>query len=184
MTVEATTSPAADTAAEAWRRVAEAIYAEIRDFLFDEAALLDDRRYEEWFALLTPEIEYRVVGKLVRAASAPPLEFVVLDDRLVDIRMRINQISNPKLTFAENPAPFTRRSINNIRVKSNRAGDRYCVDSNLLMYRQDAAARDPYLISAARRDILRRSGDALRIAKRDVHLDQSVVASANLPTFL
>jgi hypothetical protein len=52
------------------------------------------------------------------------------------------------------------------------------------MYRQDAAVRDPYFISAARRDILCRSGGALRIAKRDVHLDQSIVASANLPTFL
>jgi 3-phenylpropionate/cinnamic acid dioxygenase small subunit len=184
VTVEATIKPPADTAGEAWRRVAETTYAEIRDFMFEEAALLDDRRYEEWFALLTPEIEYRVVGKLVRAASAPPMEFVVLDDRLVDVRMRINQISNPKLTFAENPAPFTRRSINNIRVKSSPMADRYCVDSYLLMYRQDAAARDPYLISAARRDILCRSGDALRITKRDVHLDLSVVASANLPTFL
>jgi 3-phenylpropionate/cinnamic acid dioxygenase small subunit len=184
VSVEATTRPLANTADEAWQRVAETTYAEIRDFLFEEAALLDDRRYEDWFALLTQEIKYRVVGKLVRAASAPPLEFVVLDDRLVDIRMRINQISNPKLTFAENPAPFTRRSINNIRVKSSPAGDRYCVDSNLLMYRQDAAARDPYLISAARRDILCRTGGALRIAKRDVHLDHAVVASANLPTFL
>lgn len=184
MTVEATTKPAADTTGEAWQRVAETTYAEIRDFLYEEAALLDDRRYEEWFVLLTQEIEYRVFGKLVRAASAPPLEFVVLDDRLADIRMRINQISNPKLTFAENPAPFTRRSINNIRVKASPTDDRYCVESNLLMYRQDAAMRDPYLISAARRDILCRSGDALRIAKRNVHLDQSVVASANLPTFL
>jgi 3-phenylpropionate/cinnamic acid dioxygenase small subunit len=109
---------------------------------------------------------------------------VVLDDRLPDIRMRINQISNPKLTFAENPAPFTRRSVNNIRVKSSPMADQYCVESNLLMYRQDAATRDPYLISAARRDIICRSADALRIAKRNVHLDQSVVASANLPTFL
>ena len=184
MTVDATTKPSAGPADEAWRRVAETTYAEIRDFLYEEAALLDDRRYEDWFALLTPDIEYHVLGKLVRAASAPPLEFAVLDDRLADIRMRINQISNPKLTFAENPAPFTRRSINNIRVKSSPTADRYCVDSNLLMYRQDAAARDPYLISAARRDILCRSGDALRIAKRNVHLDQSVVASANLPTFL
>ena len=184
MNVEATISASASIADGDWRRVAETTYAEVRDFLFEEAALLDDRRYEDWFALLTPEIEYRVVGKVVRAASAPPREFVVLDDRLVDIRMRIDQIANPKLTFAENPAPVTRRSINNIRVKSSPAGERYCVDSNLLMYRQDAAARDPYLISAARRDILCRSGDALRIGNRDVHLDQSTVASANLPTFL
>ena len=184
MNVEATISASASIADGDWRRVAETTYAEVRDFLFEEAALLDDRRYEEWFALLAPEIEYRVVGKLIRAASAPALEFVVLDDRLVDVRMRIDQISNPKLTFAENPAPFTRRSIGNIRVKSSPMADRYCVDSYLLMYRQDAAARDPYLISAARRDILCRSSDALRITKRDVHLDLSVVASANLPTFL
>jgi 3-phenylpropionate/cinnamic acid dioxygenase small subunit len=184
VTAGTTKKPSADAAEQTWRRVAETTYAEIRDFLYEEAALLDDRRYEDWFALLTQEIEYRVLGKLVRATSAPPLEFVVLDDRLPDIRMRINQISNPKLTFAENPAPFTRRSINNIRVKSSPTADQYCVDSNLLMYRQDAATRDPYLISAARRDILCRSGDALRIVKRNVHLDQSVVASANLPTFL
>jgi 3-phenylpropionate/cinnamic acid dioxygenase small subunit len=167
-----------------WMRAAESDYADIREFLFAEAEQLDERRYDEWLVRLAPEIEYRVVARVVRSASAEPREFLVLDDRHIDIKTRINQISNPKLTFAENPAPFTRRTVSNIRVQSNAAADAFKVESYLLMYRKDAAVAAPYLISAVRHDLFDRTSGDLRLVKRHVELDQSVIASGNLATFL
>jgi 3-phenylpropionate/cinnamic acid dioxygenase small subunit len=168
---------------ESWMRAAEPDYADIREFLFAEAEQLDARRYDQWLACLAPEIEYRIVARVVRSASAEPREFLVLDDRHVDIKARIDQISNPKLTFAENPAPFTRRLVSNIRVRSNSTADEFKVESYLLMYRKDASVTAPYLISAVRRDLLRRTTGELRVLKRHVALDQSVIASGNLATF-
>jgi 3-phenylpropionate/cinnamic acid dioxygenase small subunit len=170
--------------AHASLRVAETDYADCRDFLFDEAALLDARDYQAWLALLAPEIAYRVTAGVVRYASDAPMEFLILDDRLVDITTRINQISNPKLTFAENPAPFIRRLISNVRVRRDATPDAFQVDSSLLMYRQDAAVAQPYLISGSRRDVIRRSASTLQLVKRHVRLDQSVIPSANLATFM
>ena len=169
---------------DTWSRVAEPQYADIREFLFSEAELLDARHYDKWFALLAPEIEYRVVARVVRAASAEPRELLILDDRQVDIKTRIAQISNPKLTFAENPAPFMRRFVSNIRASTNVAPDMFNVSSYILLYRKDALAPEPYLISAARRDLLRGVAGGLQLVRRSVSLDQSVIPSANLATFL
>jgi 3-phenylpropionate/cinnamic acid dioxygenase small subunit len=172
----------ADT--DAWSRVAEPQYADIREFLFSEAELLDERHYDKWFALLAPEIEYRVVARVVRGASAEPREFLILDDRQIDIKTRIDQVSNPKLTYAENPAPSTRRFVTNVRATTNPASDMFKVSSYIFLYRKDAWVSEPYLISAARRDLLRSVGGELRLVKRSVSLDQSVITSANLATFL
>jgi phthalate 3,4-dioxygenase subunit beta len=185
MTDRVSVQAAGDAAGtEVWVRVAEPDYADIREFLFGEAELLDARRYDKWFTLLAPEIEYRVVARVVRSSASEPQEFLILDDRQVDIKTRIDQISNPKLTFAENPAPFTRRLVSNIRARSNSASDLFNVESYLLMYRKDASVPEPYLISAVRRDLVRRVGDGLRLVKRHIQLDQSVIASANLATIL
>jgi PAH dioxygenase small subunit len=168
---------------ETWARAAEPDYAEIREFLFTEAEQLDARHYDQWLARLAPEIEYRVVARVVRSASAEPREFLVLDDRQVDIKARIDQISNPKLTFAENPPPFTRRFVSNIRAQSNSAANAFNVESYLLIYRKDASVDTPYLISAVRCDRLERNAGALRLRKRHVQLDQAVIASGNLASF-
>ena len=165
-------------------RIAETDYAECRDFLFDEAAILDARDYQRWLSLLAPEIQYRVTAGIVRYASDHPAEFLILDERLNDITTRVNQISNPKLTFAENPAPLIRRFVSNIRVSQGSTSDTFVVDSSLLMYRQDAAVVQPYLISGSRHDVLRRAGDALQLMRRHIQLDEFVIASANLATFM
>ena len=185
MTDRVSVQSAGDAASnEVWVRVAEPDYADIREFLFCEAELLDTRRYDKWFALLAPEIEYRVVARVVRSTATEPQEFLVLDDRQIDIKTRIDQISNPKLTFAENPAPFTRRLVSNIRATSNSTSDVFSVESYLLMYRKDASVPEPYLISVVRRDLVRRVVGGLQLVKRHVQLDQSVIASANLATIL
>jgi 3-phenylpropionate/cinnamic acid dioxygenase small subunit len=169
---------------ESWARAAESDYGDVREFLFEEAEQLDARRYDDWLARLAPDIEYRVVARVVRSASAEPREFLVLDDRHIDIKTRISQISNPKLTFAENPAPFTRRLVSNIRAQSNSAADVFKVERYVLMYRKDASVATPYLLSAVRRDLLRRTAGVFQLRKRRAELDQSVIASGNLATFL
>jgi 3-phenylpropionate/cinnamic acid dioxygenase small subunit len=164
--------------------VDEAAYARIRDFLFNEAALLDQRRYADWFGLLTSDIRYRVAAHATRAAGAEPKEVLILDDAAADIEVRLKQISNPNLTYSENPAPLMRRFVNNIRVQPGTAPDEFVVESYVLMYRNGGTMAEPFISSIVRRDIVRRVDGALRLASRIAHLDQTVIAMPNLASFV
>src|SRR3546814_3924120 len=44
-------------------------YADITEFLFDEAELLDGLRFDAWAALLAPDLSYRVPLRVTRSRS-------------------------------------------------------------------------------------------------------------------
>jgi hypothetical protein len=84
------------------------LYIEIQRFLFREAALLDRREYDAWLALTTEDIQYCVTAAVSRDAGANAVDYSIIDENLVGLKSRIDQISNPKLTRAENPPSMTR----------------------------------------------------------------------------
>ena len=91
-------------------------YIEIQRFLFREAALLDRREYGAWLALTTEDIQYRVTAAVSRDAAAKAVDYAIVDENLVGLKSRIDQISNPRLTRAENPPSMTRRVVSNIEA--------------------------------------------------------------------
>lgn len=163
-------------------QVNETTYAEVRDFLFNEAAILDGRRYIEWLALLTPDIRYRVASHSARMVGSPPVEVLILDDRATDVETRVKQISTPHLTYTENPAPLLRRFVSNLRVHATSPNE-YGVESYLLMCRNGGALAESYTYSVVRQDTLRRVDGALRLARRNALLDQTLIGTPNLATF-
>lgn len=164
--------------------ISETEYASVRDFLFDEAALLDARRYLDWFGTLTPDLSYQISARVTRAAEAEPQEFPILSDTAEDVETRVKQLSNPRLTFADNPPPFMRRFVGNIRVRRGTAASELSVDSNLLMCRSGGGTNESHTFAVERRDTLRWVDGALRLACRRAYLDQSVISSPNFPTFV
>src|SRR6516164_1277390 len=96
--------------------VDEALYIEIQRFLFREAALLDRREYGAWLALTTEDIQYCVTAVVSRDAGANAVDYSIIDENLVGLKSRIDQISNPRLTRAENPPSMTRRVVSNIEA--------------------------------------------------------------------
>jgi 3-phenylpropionate/cinnamic acid dioxygenase small subunit len=154
----------------------------VSEFLYDEAALLDARRYQEWLALLTEDVRYRVSASAVRELDAEPQTFSILDETAATLRRRILQIGNPRLTYAENPPSFTRRFVSNVRARED--GDGFAVTSYLLLYRKGAAMSEAALYAGVRADRLRRTEAGLRLAARDVVLDTNVVPTPNLSTLL
>lgn len=158
-------------------------YTRICQFLFDEADLLDRRRYMDWFALLTADIHYRVRGGATATTTAVPYQFVIFDDRASDLNLRVHQLSDPNLTHAENPAPMTRRFIGNVRVARGAQAGEFHVTSYVLLYRNGGTINEPFIYSGVRRDVLRTEGGSLRIARRDVDLDCALVSSPNISSF-
>jgi 3-phenylpropionate/cinnamic acid dioxygenase small subunit len=159
-------------------------YVEIQRFLFREAALLDNRQYVDWLALLDEDIHYRVTARVVRDAGADAADYAIVEEYLVGLKSRIDQISNPRLTRAENPASLTRRFVSNVEACSGAAPGEFAVTSYILAHRSRRNVPEGGFYVAARQDVLRHSGAGLRLARRLVRLDQSTLFDGALSTIL
>jgi hypothetical protein len=93
------------------------LFVEIQRFLFREAALLDRRDYAGWLSLTTDDIRYRITAAVARDAGAAAVDYAIVDEDKTGLKARIDQISNPRLTRAENPPSMVRRVISNIDVR-------------------------------------------------------------------
>jgi 3-phenylpropionate/cinnamic acid dioxygenase small subunit len=94
--------------------IADRDYIEIQRFLYREAALLDRRDYAGWLALLTDDITYRVAQQVARAAPEGGLDYAIVDEDADNLKARVVQLADPKLTHAENPPSFIRRFVSNM----------------------------------------------------------------------
>lgn len=147
-------------------------FVAIQRFLTREAACLDRRDYGAWIGLLADDIHYRVFARVVRETEAGERDTAIVDEDAVQLRARAEQLRNPKLTHAENPASFTRRFVSNLDAQRTQAGE-YAVTSNLLLYRSRTNVPQGGFYVGVRHDVLRPVDGALRLARRDVRLDQS-----------
>ena len=98
------------------RSVSDTDYLAVQRFMYHEALLLDERAYLDWFFLLTDDIRYKITTQVARAAEDGTTRVAIIDEDMQALKMRVDQISNPKLTHAENPPTLTRRLISNIQV--------------------------------------------------------------------
>jgi 3-phenylpropionate/cinnamic acid dioxygenase small subunit len=69
-------------------------------------------------------------------------------------------------------------------VFAGAADDELVARSYLLLFRSRGDVRDADLLSGARRDVLRRTDQGLRLVERVVALDESVLPTQNLAVFL
>ncbi|BBX65188.1 hypothetical protein MSAS_43620 [Mycobacterium saskatchewanense] len=88
--------------------------SDVEDFLYHEAALLDDWRLEEWLDLFTLDCLYEVPAS-DRPQCAPEDSFSLIHDRRPMLEQRVIRLSKPT-AHAEFPHSRTRRMISNVRV--------------------------------------------------------------------
>lgn len=166
------------------RAVDGGIYIEIQRFLFREAALLDRREYNAWLALATEDIQYRVTAAVTRDAAAQAVNYSIIEENLAGLKSRIDQISNPKLTRAENPPSMTRRVVSNIEAYHGSAAGEFSATSYLLAYRSRPSAPKGGFYVAEREDVLRNIGSDWRLARRCVRLDHIMIFDGALSMLL
>ena len=140
--------------------------AEVEELFYQEAALLDEWRLEEWLGLLTEDATYQVPPTDVPQADARTTLFLIADDAL-RIRSRVKQLLG-KSAWAENPHSRTRRIISNVRVL-RRESDGILVTANFAIYRMRYELVDVYIGHYDYKLI--RIGNQLRIRERRAILD-------------
>ncbi|MCY4096735.1 MAG: aromatic-ring-hydroxylating dioxygenase subunit beta [Rhodospirillales bacterium] len=138
----------------------------VEEFLFREAALLDDWKLEEWIGLFTEDARY-VVPSTDLPAGDPGRDLVFIDDDIVRLRARVTRL-NSRHSHRERPRSRTRRFVSNVRVEETDEGHLW-VRANVLVYRFRGGEGAPYV--GAIEYILRKDGGDFRIAYRRVVLD-------------
>jgi 3-phenylpropionate/cinnamic acid dioxygenase small subunit len=167
---------------ETTRDVDDATYRRILNFLYDEAELFDQHAYARWLERVTPDIRYRMPGRGFYEGQAPNPAFQngYFDDDYATLAVRIELWSRPSTTTAESPPTITRHFVTNVRAHLGEKPGSFRVSSQVLVFRVRPTQREPYLFSGRRDDVLREEGGQLRLARRDVLMDEVVLMSPNL----
>ena len=168
-------------------RIAAAVRQhEVERFYYDEAALLDEHRYEQWLTYFSEDTHYfmpirRTVSQRDKHREfTAPDEVSYFNDTKHLLVMRVSKLLTGR-SWSEDPPSRTRHLITNIRVLSD-DGNEMEVASNFHLYRTRLKSEEDSWIGS-RRDVLRRNGDSFLIARRHIFLEQTVILSRNLSNF-
>jgi biphenyl 2,3-dioxygenase beta subunit len=169
-------------------RIAPELQQEIEQFLYHESRVLDERRFEEWYDLLTDDIHYFMPTRYNRLKREADQEFSAIneaaffDEDKRSIAQRIRRL-NTGMAWAEDPPSRTRHMISNVVVRPRQSGE-YEVDCYFMVYRS-RLEREVETFVGMRHDLIRRASNAagFMIAGRTIILDQAVLMARNLSFF-
>ena len=168
-------------------RTSAETYWEVYSFLMHEAQLLDEHREREWLdSCCAEEVTYLMPVRETRERGAGDGfsdEMYYFEEDRGSLELRVRRLET-EYAWAEDPPSRTRHFVTNVRVEPGDNEDELFVRSNLLLYRSQGTDRHYDTVSAERRDVLRREGDGLRLARREILLDHSVLTMHNLSVFL
>jgi p-cumate 2,3-dioxygenase subunit beta len=139
---------------------------QIEDFLYEEAALLDEWRLEEWLALLTEDAAYYVPSTDVPDGDHRKDLFLVADD-VTRIRSRVKQLLG-RFAHAEHPHSRTRRQVGNVRIRKIE-GEHIFITANFIVNRIRMEQVDTYI--GRYEHILVQQEGRLKIRERRAILD-------------
>jgi biphenyl 2,3-dioxygenase beta subunit len=161
---------------------------EIEEFLYAEAELLDNRRYDEWLDLFTEDCHYWMPIRSTRVAGDEEDEFTkewensYFDDDKLTLRQRVAKL-NTGFAWSEEPPSRTRHVVSNVRVRDGAGPDELTAVCNFITYRTRLSTDEDVWIGE-RHDTLRKVNGRWMIAVRKIYLDQAVLKSKNLSAFL
>jgi 3-phenylpropionate/cinnamic acid dioxygenase small subunit len=169
---------------------------EVAEFLYAEAELLDERRYDEWLALLADDIRYWMpmrrnvkFGEGEREFTRETSDISWFDEGKETLTRRVRQIQTG-IHWAEEPQSRIAHMVSNVQLieasPSLAAPQEVAVKCRFLIYRNRVETETDLLVGK-REDVLRRAVGSTDggwlIARRKIILDQSVLMSKNLTFF-
>ncbi|HTR55077.1 MAG TPA: aromatic-ring-hydroxylating dioxygenase subunit beta [Kofleriaceae bacterium] len=153
--------------------------ADLEDFLFHEAALLDEWRLDEWLALWCEDGRY-IVPALDAAHVDPREALAIVADDLTLLRSRVEQLLSGE-TWAEVPRSRTTRMIGNARVLEH-DGDRVRAASSFVVHRHHRDKLDVFA-GTYRHELVVAHG-AVRIREKRVLLVHDLLAQGRVSIVL
>jgi 3-phenylpropionate/cinnamic acid dioxygenase small subunit len=140
---------------------------EVEQFVYQEARLADEHRYDEWEALWTDDAIYWVPAG--GPDTDPRRQVSVIYDNRARIATRIKQFHTGK-RFAQTPASSLRRLVSNVELLGEEDGD-LVVGANFLV--AESRERGTHLWAGRYEYHLRRADAGLAMARKKVMLVDS-----------
>ena len=164
----------------------------IESFLYREAELLDERRYEDWLGFLAEDVRYWMpmrrnvkFGELEREFTREGQDVNWFDEGKETLTRRVQQILTG-VHWAEEPLSRICHMVSNIQIldvkPSAAEPSDVTVKSRFLIYRNRVETETDILVGK-REDVLHRVDGQWKIGRRKIVLDQSVLLSKNLTFF-
>jgi 3-phenylpropionate/cinnamic acid dioxygenase small subunit len=160
-------------------------YLEVMAFLIEEAAILDEDRFDEWLALMAPDVGYRMPVRrtlLRKDGLGHETESFYFEEDATSLAVRVSRLTSTN-AWAEDPPSRVRRFVSNVRVRDG-GSETLGVSSYLLVLRSRWSNSAYDILTAERRDVLRRVDGRLLLADRTIAVDQAVLGTPNLAIFL
>ena len=153
---------------------------QVEDFLYEEAALLDAWRLDDWLKLLTEDAVYNVPSNDRPDADSKDTLFIIADD-IRRIRARVTRLKD-KSAHAEYPPSRTRRMISNVRIVE-RNGSALKVEASFIVHRFRRNEGIRAFVGHYRYQ-LRVEGGKLKIARREAIIDSMELGSLASVSFI
>lgn len=158
------------------RHIDPQLIANVADFLYEEAGLLDDREFERWLELYGEDAIYWMPAN--RLDVVPDEQVAIYHDNYARLKERLARMRSSRF-WAQNPPSRTTRTVNNIRVQKN--GDLLAVESRFILVETRHGRSTTF--SGLYRHQLREQGDDYQICRKEVLLIQNNEPFYNL-TFI
>ncbi|MEQ8825374.1 MAG: 3-phenylpropionate/cinnamic acid dioxygenase subunit beta [Filomicrobium sp.] len=175
------------------------IVHDIEQFLYQEARLLDDCKFQEWLELITDDVRYwmPVMGRRYRKGSkgmkaldkdqyedrefSTEDELAIFDDTKDSLERRVARLDTG-MAWAEDPPSRTQRMISNVTVGHGDTPSEMKVNSNFILYRTRGDLEEDFYVGS-RQDVLRSEGGKWKLSYRKILLPQNVLSSKNASSF-
>jgi p-cumate 2,3-dioxygenase beta subunit len=157
-----------------------ATIAEVEQFLYREAELLDAWKLDDWLNLLTDGASYYVPPTDKPEASYEEALFIIADDH-VRLKERVIRLKDPSC-HVEYPPSRTRRLLTNVRINDRPDGS-LGVKANFVVYRNRRGG-DKRTFTGEYRYVLHRQNGELRIHERWAVLDAEELGELGSVSFI
>lgn len=152
---------------------------QVEQFLYREAELLDERKYEKWLELFTDTGIYEMPPLDTDAEDPINTSYLIHDER-IRLESRVRQLAKG-LIISENPPSKTARSITNVLIRSEDE-TKLTVRSTFIVQRSRRS--EVHQFCGAYRHELIRSDRSFKIARRTVYLAQDHVHQGRISFIL
>lgn len=142
---------------------------QVEDFLYAEAALLDDWSLDDWFGLYDSDAKYEVPCNDTPDGN-PDTDLLLIDDDYARLRARVARL-NSRRAHREYPHSRTNHQIFNVRVAGTNGGGETDVTASFTVWRFRGGKTSCYV--GRYRYRLRQSESGFRIAFKRAELDMS-----------
>ncbi len=168
-----------------WKSVDAETERSVAQFLAYETSLLDNHTLTDWLEVVTDDFTYKIPSTSTPAdptQSPWDEKFLIVDDTRDSIAklwaFRQTPESRP-YAWGESPPQRIRRFVTNLRVSPTDEQGAYQAESNVLL--SFVRASEPVvLLPAGRTDLVREVDGELKLARRVVRIDPTVVPTGHL----